>query len=54
MERVVFEHSDNLGQSIRYLDSADMVRMSSLRIYDMALVMRSLSGVMKSKQERRK
>jgi hypothetical protein len=46
MERVVFEHSDNLLQSIRYLDSPDLKRMSSLRIYDMAVVVPALSAVL--------
>ena len=46
MERVVFEHSDHLFQAIRYLDSPDLARMSSLRVYDMATVIEALSGAM--------
>jgi len=35
MERVVFEHSDSLFDSINFLNSPDLDKMSSLRIYDM-------------------
>ena len=54
MERVVFEHSDQLFQSIKFLDSPDLARMSSLRIYDMSLVVRVLSGAMENIQHHRK
>jgi hypothetical protein len=54
MERVVFEHSDNLFQSIRYLDSPDLAKMSSLRVYDMSMVMRALSGVMQKAPHQKK
>ena len=54
MERVVFEHSDHLFQSIRFLDSPDLAKMSSLRVYDMSVVMRALSGVMDKAQHQRK
>jgi hypothetical protein len=54
MERVVFEHSDNLIQSIRYLDSPDLAKMSSIRVYDMAVLMPVLSGIMKNEQHRKK
>lgn len=35
LERFVCEHSENLGQSIRFLYSRDIKRMSSIRIYDL-------------------
>ncbi len=35
LERFVCEHSENLVQSIRFLYSKDIARMSSIRIYDM-------------------
>jgi hypothetical protein len=54
MERVVFEHSDNLFQSIRYLNSPDLAKMSSLRVYDMTMVIRALSGVMGQAQHQKK
>jgi hypothetical protein len=54
MERVVFEHSDNLFQSIRYLDSPDLAKMSSLRVYDMSVIMRALSVIMDNAQHQKK
>ncbi len=44
MERVVFEHSDNLWQSIAFLNSADLARMSSLRIYDLSRIVPAMSA----------
>ncbi len=52
MERVVFEHSDNLFQSIRFLDSPDIKRMSSLRIYDLSVVVPAVSAVMERYKSR--
>ncbi len=54
MERVVFEHSDHLFQSIKYLDSPDLARMSSLRVYDLSVVVRALSGAMGKTQHGKK
>lgn len=45
MERVVFEHSDDLFQSIRFMDSPDLARMSTLRVYDLDVLMPFLSRV---------
>ncbi|MBF0618966.1 MAG: phospholipid carrier-dependent glycosyltransferase [Candidatus Omnitrophica bacterium] len=39
MERFVFEHSDNLFQSIRFLNSGDLARAMTLRVYDLSRVM---------------
>ncbi len=50
MERVVFEHSDNLFQSIRFLDSQELPKMSSLRIYDLQKLVPVLSGVAKGRK----
>ena len=54
MERVVFEHSDQLFQSIRFLDSPDLAKMSSLRVYDMSVIMRALSTVMDKAEHQKK
>ncbi|MBF0331860.1 MAG: phospholipid carrier-dependent glycosyltransferase [Candidatus Omnitrophica bacterium] len=51
MERVVFEHSDNLFQSIRFLDSPELLKMSSLRIYDLRILVPVLSEVAKGKSK---
>jgi hypothetical protein len=50
MERVVFEHSDNLFQSIRFLDAQDMLKISSLRVYDLDVLAPLLSDVLKKQR----
>ncbi len=36
LERFVFEHSENLATSVRFLDSGGLARKGSIRIYDLA------------------
>ncbi len=45
MERVVFEHSDDLFQSIKFMASPDLGHMSTLRIYDMDVLMPLITRV---------
>ncbi|MFH0753051.1 MAG: phospholipid carrier-dependent glycosyltransferase [Candidatus Omnitrophota bacterium] len=52
MERVVFEHSDALFESIRFLDSKDLDKMSSLRVYDIATLLPVMMSVANSKNNK--
>ncbi len=45
LERFVCEHSENLFESIRFLFSRDVGRMSSIRIYDMTGIVPRMSDI---------
>lgn len=52
MERFVFEHSDNLAASCKFLSSPDLPKMSTLRVYDLNVVVPVLSAVIEKARAR--